>query len=257
MITLCETDLTQVQGLKLMKRMTDILQTALVKARQILADPQIEQSHGFDHALQVLAHSEKMLECESPVLHPEDALSIKLAALLHDVDDRKLFPNNKNYENANYVLQYILNGQDRIHKKVIEMINFVSTSTNGNIIDEKSAHWMLYPRFADRLEAIGPVGVERCLAYTRHLNGPLFFATTPRATTIEELWKIATPERFSNYLMTKSSLSFIDHFYDKLLHIGTLEALGNPTNHYLIEEATKRHLHMVDYIINFGRTGFV
>jgi len=231
--------------------MNTILQLAIDKTRQILDNAQVEQSHGFGHALQVLAHAEKMLSSHCPTLDPEKALSVQLAALLHDVDDRKLFPQNKQYENAHAVLHEI----GFRHENVIQMIKLVSTSANGNAIDASYDHWMLYPRFADRLEAIGQVGVERCLAYTLHLKRPLYLSTTSRAESEEELWQIATPERFANYLRVKGSESFIDHFYDKLLHIGTLEAMGHPTNPYLIEEATKRHLYMVQYILDFGRSG--
>lgn len=237
--------------------MKDPLQIAIHHTQEILDAPQVEQSHGFSHALQVLAHAEKMLDCDPVQLAPGETLLVKLAALLHDVDDRKLFAENKNYENARQILQKIGFAEDERLEKVIEMIKLVSTSANGNAIDERFASWMLYPRFADRLEAIGPIGVERCLAYTLHLQRPLFLASTPRAPNEEALWKIATAERFANYLKIKGSVSFIDHFYDKLLHIGTIEALGYPVNPYLVDEATKRHEYMVRYILDFGRTGTV
>lgn len=223
-------------------------------AKKILADARVDDSHGAHHALQVLAHAEEMLACEMPPLSHTQSLNVKLAALLHDLDDRKYFPKNKNYENARFVLDKVLPEAHDEHITVLEMIKLVSTTSNGNAIDGEIAHWMFYPRFADRLEAIGPVGVERCLAYSQHKKRPLFTPNTMRPRSENELWKVATAERFALYLARKESDSFIDHFYDKLLHIGTLQALGYPTNPYVVREATLRHQYMVDYILSFDFT---
>jgi uncharacterized protein len=215
---------------------------------QVLREANVDTSHGLHHALQVLQHVRCMLECEEPKLSSQETLCIELAALLHDLDDRKYFPENRAYENARFVLNKV--APDTV-EPVVTMIQLVSTTSNGNSIDGVQHPWMLYPRFADRLEAIGAVGVERCLAFSQHRKRPLFTPHTLQVSTEEELWKVATKERFLLYLERKESESFIDHFYDKLLHIGTLEALGHPKNPYLIQEASKRHRYMVDYILNF------
>lgn len=227
------------------------MKIAIEKTFEFFQSYQVDESHGFAHALEVLTHAEKMLACETAPIDSADILAVKLAALLHDVDDRKLFPQNKNYENARLLLEQIVPANKAVHNKAIEMIKCVSTSANGNTIDQTLACWMLFPRFADRLEAIGPVGVTRCLAYTKHQGRPLFVTSTLTAMTEEELWKIATQERFQQYLTVKNSLSFIDHFYDKLLHIGTVEALGYPKNSYLAHEAINRHHYMVRYVLDF------
>lgn len=221
---------------------------AVTIVEQILREAQVDESHGLHHAMQVRAHVLAMIACEEPKLSAQDALAIELAALLHDLDDRKYFPHNTAYENAHFVLDKVF---PEGKSKAIEMIKLVSTTSNGNSVEGAAYPWMLYPRFADRLEAIGEVGVERCLTYSQHVNRPLFTPATQKATSEEELWNIATPERFALYLQKKESDSFIDHFYDKLLHIGTLEALGNPKNPYLVQEAEKRHQYMIDYILNF------
>ena len=48
--------------------------------------------------------------------------------------------------------------------------------------------------------------------------------TTPRAKTEEELWAIATPERFAAYVGASDSM--VDHFYDKLLHLNQCGSTG-------------------------------
>jgi hypothetical protein len=45
-----------------------------------------------------------------------------------------------------------------------EMISYVSASANGNRVPERaeSEPYLLWPRWCDRLEAIGPIGAVRC-----------------------------------------------------------------------------------------------
>ena len=92
------------------------------------------------------------------------------------------------------------------------------------------------PRYADRLEAIGEVGIERCYIYTIYVNRPLYLETTPRATTREELNHIVTTDRYKDYLDKKvAENTLISHIYDKVLHIADhiIEG-GNP---YFVKEA--------------------
>jgi uncharacterized protein len=97
---------------------------------------------------------------------------------------------------------------------------------------------------ADRLEALGETGVERCLAYARHKQLPLATADTLLAHTDADIDRIATPERFAAYASGRvSSVSVIDHFWDKLLHIGNMTDSGI-TNRHLIGEAQRRAAHM-------------
>jgi len=56
--------------------------------------------------------------------------------------------------------------------------------------------------------------------YNRHAGAPLSVDTTPRPATQEEVWRHATEERFEEYQASGGgSLSMIDHYYDKLLHV--------------------------------------
>lgn len=196
------------------------------------------------------------LVCELK-LDESNVEDVKLAAILHDVDDRKLY-NSKNYENARALLAPYIKDPERI-VWIIKMIEITSFSSNGN--DDYgfsgSAEWLLYPRYADRLEAIGTIGIQRCFLYSQYTNRPLFLPETPRAKTEEELWAIATPARLAEYIKRKESKSFIDHFYDKLLHIGAPGTMGGCQNKYVLMETAARHAVMVEYVLVFGRTGEV
>jgi uncharacterized protein len=126
----------------------------------------------------------------------------------------------------------------------------VSCSKNGNSWKGAEDEYMLYPRFADRLESLGEIGIVRCWLYTSHVERPLFTDETLRPTTREELKKVASSERFQTH--GKESTTFIDHFYDKLLH---LTDVG--TNPYFQKELEKRIQIMEEFLLDFGLTGVI
>jgi hypothetical protein len=111
---------------------------------------QIDQSHGLTHALMVLCHTENAIQAynalSSNPIPEEDIIKVKLASLLHDVDDGKYFPDNINYENARLILSDLLPAQDI--NDVIQLISWVSASKNGDNIPEECINkpWLLYPR---------------------------------------------------------------------------------------------------------------
>ena len=134
----------------------------------------------------------------------------------------------------------------------------VSCSSNGNStagVDEQT-EWMLIPRYADRLEAIGEIGLVRTWQYTLHKKRPLFLDSTPRPKTRAEVKEVATTERFDGYQNGVKSVSMMDHFYDKLLHLGVEGAIPL-RNSYIAEEARHRHEVMVEFVVQFGTSGEV
>lgn len=230
---------------------------AIIKAKKFIEEHNFDKSHNFSHAMAVLAHVQRMvLHHKKPLLNRIQLEDLNLAAILHDVDDKKFFPDNANFENARQILCEIFpNDWCRI-EFIIHLIELVSTTKNGNVLpDNEENIWMLYPRFADRLEAIGKVGIKRCVLYSIYIDRPLALPTTPKCATEEELWKVATPERFQTYLKVKESESVVDHIYDKLLHIGSPEVFKRTNNAYLINEAAHRHKYMIDIVLDFGKTG--
>ena len=56
----------------------------------------VDDSHGITHALAVLTHLDNALSATSAALATERVLALRLAALLHDADDKKYFT-TKNY----------------------------------------------------------------------------------------------------------------------------------------------------------------
>lgn len=113
--------------------------------------------HGADHSLRVYNNAlniRKAYKCK--------ALYVDLGALLHDVDDHKLF-NNKNNENARKFL--IENDFDsKVIEDIIEIINSVSFTKNKGTKPKTLEACIVQD--ADRLDAIGAIGVARTFMYS-------------------------------------------------------------------------------------------
>ena len=227
---------------------------------ELFNENNIDEGHGIEHALKVMDHADNALILSKEPRENSSRQAIRYAALLHDADDRKFFPTSQGgYQNARRILNKTIPKERSVIELVLKMIDLVSCSSNGNSLDKikKGEEWMLIPRMCDRLEAIGEIGVLRVWIYNKHVNRPLFLSTTPRASNMSELKAIATPDRFNEYLQVKKSASMIDHFYDKLLHIGTDEVVRVVNNPYIRSEAQKRHDFTVDFVLKFGETGDV
>lgn len=133
----------------------------------------------------------------------------------------------------------------------MEIIDLVSARKNKDGAVPEGKEWQLIVRDADRIEAVGEVGIARCFAYNQKVGAPLFLDTTPRLRTEEEIWKVATPQRFAAY--DGNSDSMVDHYFDKLLH---LQRCGSG-NSYLESQLRARLQVMLDFVLDFGRTGEV
>lgn len=113
--------------------------------------------HDTAHSLRVYKNALKIAEKEAGC----DLKVVSLAALLHDVDDHKIF-NHENNENARAFLAG-KNIPDSKIEEICSVINSVSFSKNrgkrpktieGKIVQD-----------ADRLDALGAIGIARTFAF--------------------------------------------------------------------------------------------
>ena len=239
-----------------------VLASASALLRQLFEAARMPESHGMTHCLAVLSHMESAVSCGGLTakvvaqLTPRRRLALRLAALLHEADDHKYF---KDQGNVSKILQEVLAGEEEagdVQEEVEQMISYVSASANGNSVPEAAVRdpSLLWPRWCDRLEAIGVVGAVRCWQYNTEVGDPLLLPTTPRPTTEEEVWAAVTEARWAAYQQGGGSASMMDHYYDKLLHIGKFE----PTvvrSEYLQAEAKTRVQPLVDLCLESGRSG--
>jgi uncharacterized protein len=245
-----------------------ILEAINLVKRFYVEHTEIKASHGWIHIEAVLHHTTNALTSLESTLSSETTMEIQLAALLHDMDDKKYFPATTGFPNASGVLEragihHDKTGEsDTSHQRILDMISWVGCSENGNSVPDKvqqtNAYHFLIPRWADRLEAVGDRGVVRCYQYNREQKAPLSSSQSPRPTSEDELWSTyVTPNKLQDYMDRGGrSTDMISHYYDKLLHIARppKEIVRNA---YLERQAASGSKSLVEVCLSYGKTGKV
>lgn len=182
---------------------------------------QFDASHDFQHIERVLQNAETILASE-----PEaDREIVQIAVLLHDVSDKK-YSDTKENEDA---LLNSLNLSDDIKLHIKEIIESVSFN-GGNEVEAKSIEAKIV-RDADRLDAIGAVGIARTFAYGGAKGRKLYDdAEEARIEMSEEEYR------------SKNTAS-VTHFYEKLLLLKDLMTTEKGK-----QMAEVRHAFMVSFL---------
>lgn len=159
---------------------------------------------------------------------------IDLALLLHDVGDRKVIKK----ENDDYSIAKNFLKKQRISNDVIEqvlcIIENMSFSKSLNNKKQNQSKEFYVVQDADRLDAIGAIGIARAFAYGGSKNRPLYDPT-------KKAQKINTTKNYR-----KLNSSSLHHFEEKLL------LLKNLMNTKTAKEiAKKRDDFMKKYIRQF------
>lgn len=182
--------------------------------------------HDYHHSIRVYNNAISIAEREGGNL-----LLIKLAALLHDVDDRKLFPTSENLENARRFLHDNGANEDEINN-ICEYIKSVSYSCSGLTAPESIEGKIVQD--ADRLDALGAIGIARTFAYGGHKGRPIY---DPGEKPLENM----TVEEYKSH----TSNSF-NHFYEKILKLKDI--INTETARSMAE---KRHAFIENYLDEF------
>lgn len=214
-----------------------------------------DDGHGLEHALAVHQHALKAIKSHPEHLEGKVLLSIELASLLHDVGDHKFVRDVKEgYWEEYFFLKYFkldtIDSMNEIYELVMTMINLVSCSRSGDLYNGNET-WLYIPRYCDRLESIGEIGVQRTLIYSKYTNRPMYDDTTKMVFNLKELKEVATNDRYQKYISTGKpvySNTTIDHFYDKILHINIPQWMENK---YLIETAKLRQSFVIGWLLGF------
>ena len=121
--------------------------------------------HDLDHTLRVRTNALRIAAGEPDC----DLLVVELAALLHDADDDKLFHTEHN-ANARAFLERCGVAPETV-ERVCAAVNEVSFRKNRGRRPETPEGRIVQD--ADRLDAIGAVGVARCFAYGGEHGRPM------------------------------------------------------------------------------------
>ena len=135
--------------------MQEIMDAAVCYIRDLFAEN--ADGHGFDHSMRVYRNALRIAESEPSA----DLLVVSLGALLHDADDHKLF-HTENNENARHFLREHGIRPDT-ENRICEAVNAVSFSQNRGKRPETIEARIIQD--ADRLDAIGAIGIARTFAY--------------------------------------------------------------------------------------------
>jgi uncharacterized protein len=173
----------------------------IVRAEEYVREQSAGESSGHDwwHVQRVRSLGLRLAREEGA-----DELIVQLAALLHDIADYKFSGSHE--ANVRAVEDWLqAEGADAgVIAAVAEIVAGVSFMGAG-VADAPLSIEGLCVRDADRLDAIGAIGIARAFAYGGHTGRPLHDPTTePRAhANLEE------------YVSAEGTT--INHFYEKLL----------------------------------------
>ncbi|HLU87546.1 MAG TPA: HD domain-containing protein [Taishania sp.] len=159
--------------------------------------------HDWYHIDRVRKNALKLQEKEGG-----DRFVIELGALLHDVSDYK-FNGGDEFLGGEVAKMMILEngGSNEIASQIQIIVNSISFK-GANVVDKTESLEAKIIQDADRLDAIGAIGIARTFAYGGKVGNPIYDPEIP--------YKLHTS--FEEYKMSKSTT--INHFYEKLLLLG-------------------------------------
>ena len=169
-------------------------------------------------------------------LEGADLVTVELAALLHDIADWKFHGGDESIGPRTADRWLSQNGMDeRITRHVVDIIASVSFKGAGVATDMPTLEGQCV-QDADRLDAIGAVGIARAFAFGGHFGRPMHDPEVPA-------------EQHASFGAYKSkSGPTINHFYEKLLLLK--DRMQTATGRRM---ALERHEFMQTYLQQFFR----
>lgn len=205
----------------------EILFTTVAFVKQQLAET--ESGHNWFHIERVWRNT-KLIAADEPV----DLLVAELGALLHDIADSKFHNGDENIGPA--TAAHFLKGlpvDETIATHVVNIVKHISFK-GGNQEQVFSSPELAVVQDADRLDAIGAIGIARAFHYGGFKNREIYDPAIPPNLSM-------TKEEYKN-----SQAPTINHFYEKLL---LLKERMNTATGKKIAEA--RHRFMEEYLQQF------
>lgn len=194
---------------EIIEQLTEIIKERLQK----------ETSHDYWHVLRVYNNALDIAKHEDNI----NIFLVQIAALLHDIADHKFGYSDKDREN---IIREILTPFDInniILEEVIYIANNISFKGGKNTHVLKSLEAKIV-QDADRLDAIGAIGIARTFAYGSHTERPFYLPNKKKSEDIDT----------------------ISHFYEKLLLLK--DKMNTKTGK---EKAMARHKTMEFFLENF------
>jgi uncharacterized protein len=189
-----------------------------------------EGGHDWFHIERVYKNALLIAENE-----PVDLIVVSLASLLHDIADSK-FNDGDETIGPKVASAFLLkqNVSSEIIEHVTQIIEHMSFKNSFDLSTAFNSKEMEVVQDADRLDAIGAIGIARCFNYGGFKNRPLY-----------------NPEILPKLNMTKAEYKAakaptINHFYEKLLLLK--DQMHTKTGRRI---ASERHEYMEDFLKQF------
>ncbi|KZM28836.1 uncharacterized protein EKO05_0008535 [Ascochyta rabiei] len=157
---------------------------------------QYDNSHDYQHILRVVSNANRILQDELST-NPStsyDTTSLFLAALLHDVGDHKYAKPDEDTSTKIHTILLAHGAEASLAAKVQTIVHHVSYTNEVRNPESVTAVLAQHPELAivqdaDRLDAIGAVGIGRCFSF-----GAARFPDQPMGRAIdhfeEKLYKL-------------------------------------------------------------------
>ncbi len=194
-----------------------------------------EGGHDWFHIHRVYKNAQLIAKTEKA-----DGLVVALGALLHDIADSKFYPDASGGDEtigpkmaAEFLLS--LNVDSNVIEHIIHIIKNISFKSSLATKTNTFASIELdIIQDADRLDAIGAIGIARCFNYGGFKNRVIYDPEIPPNLNM-------TKEEYK-----KSNAPTINHFYEKLLLLK--DKMNTKTG---LRIAADRHLFMEKYLKQF------
>lgn len=143
-----------------------------------------DESHGVSHMEQVAKLTDQLILNTEDISdfmgqHPDEVRTFaKIVAWLHDVDDRKY--RDHTMQTQRRIIEFLaeLDYNNEVIEDILLTIKYVSYSEQLKLYGYEKPDWKILPDYmipvrnfvsdADKIEALGIIGVHRCLGYSRH-----------------------------------------------------------------------------------------
>lgn len=195
---------------------------------------EVERFFSFDSSGHDFAHTQRVMRLAELIAEREgaDIELCTLSALLHDVDDYKLTGQNIGSSSRACALLIKYGYSEEIISAVSEIIRTVSYKGRDSEVPKTLEGKVVQD--ADRLDALGAVGIARAFQYGGAHSRKMYDPSDPPKAEMSA----------DEYVNSRSTT--VNHFYEKLLHIKDM--INTNTAKMIAED---RHAFLVEFLGRF------
>lgn len=205
----------------------------LVEATKVFVKQQLENAeggHDWFHTIRVFNNAKLIAKGENV-----DDLVVALGALLHDIADSKFHDGDETI-GPRVAREFLFehNVDSSVIEHVVKIIENISFNKSLEAGEKFTSLELQVVQDADRLDAIGAIGIARCFNYGGFKNRKMFDPDIqPNLNMTKEEYK-------------KSKAPTINHFYEKLLLLK--DKMNTKTGKRIAKE---RHKYMEEFLDQF------